>query len=216
MTFARNPMEEIAPFAIGDFSSPAIFSCSPRSGGNSDAAATFFREGIRQAGGRSQLFYLRDFIIHPCLGCMRCAQAPRGECYLAEEDQSAPLFQALLSAPGIFISTPIYFYHLPAQFKSWIDRSQSYYLRKEKKDPVLLNLPSRPAYVNLVAGRPQGERLFEGAMLTLKYFLSTFNFFIQTHHTFRGIDASQDLRSHPDARESLTMSGAQAWTQISA
>ncbi|WP_235185416.1 flavodoxin family protein [Desulfonatronum thiodismutans] len=207
-------MEEIAPYAVGDFTSPAIFSCSPRSGGNSDNAAEFFREGVRQAGGRGQLFYLRDYTVHPCLGCIRCEQDPRGECFLTARDQSSPLFQALLAAPMLFIAAPIYFYHLPSQFKAWIDRSQSYYLRWERGDPLLKKLPSRPAVVNLVAGRRQGERLFEGALLTLKYFLTTFNFTIQEHHAFRGIDASEDLRMHPQAGEELVAAGREAWTNL--
>lgn len=214
MATARPPMEEIAPYAAGDFSSPAIFSCSPRSGGNSDTAAAFFRDGIRKAGGLSQLFYLRDFTIHPCQGCMRCGQDRRGECYLAVQDQSAPLFQALLSAPCIFISAPVYFYHLPAQFKAWIDRSQSYYLRREHNDPIMKALPSRPAVISLVAGRHHGKRLFEGALLTLQYFLSTFNFQIQESHTFRGIDAAEDLRSRSEAREALIKAGSQAWERL--
>ncbi|PTN32188.1 hypothetical protein C6366_16985 [Desulfonatronum sp. SC1] len=207
-------MNEVAPYAVGDFTSPAIFSCSPRSGGNSDNAAEFFREGVLRAGGRGQLFYLRDFAIHPCLGCMRCEQDPRGECFLVARDQSSPLFQALLSAPMLFIAAPIYFYHLPSQFKAWIDRSQSYYLRWERGDALLKGLPPRSAVINLVAGRRQGERLFEGALLTLKYFLATFNFTIQEHHAFRGIDASEDLRMHSQAGEELIAAGREAWVNL--
>lgn len=211
---SADSMEEIAPYAVGDFASPAIFSCSPRSGGNSDNAAEFFREGVRQAGGRGQLFYLRDYAVHPCLGCMRCEQDARGECFLASRDQSAPLFQALLAAPMLFIAAPIYFYHLPSQFKAWIDRGQSYYLRWEQGDPLIRNLPPRPAMINLVAGRRRGDRLFEGALLTLKYFLTTFNFTIQEHHAYRGIDASEDLRMHSQARDDLIAAGREAWTNL--
>lgn len=208
------PSRETTPTAEGELSSPAIFSCSPRSGGNSDNAAEFFRKGICQAGGYGQVAYLRDYAVHPCLGCMRCGQDPRGECFLGTRDQSGPLFQALLSAPLIFIAAPIYFYHLPAQFKAWIDRSQSYYHRWEQGDPLLRNLPPRPAIINLVAGRRRGERLFDGALLTLKFFLVTFNFTIQEQHSFRGIDAAEDLRMHAEAREELVAAGRTAWTKL--
>ncbi|HDQ40935.1 MAG TPA: flavodoxin family protein [Desulfonatronum sp.] len=193
---------------------PAAFSCSPRAGGNSDHAAECFRSGIRQAGGKCRLYFLRHFNIHPCLGCHRCLQDPHGDCFLTDMDQSAPLFQVLLSAPLLFISAPIYFYHLPAQFKAWIDRSQSYYLRREKKDQALLELPQRPAVINLVAGRKQGKKLFDGAMLTLKYFLWTFNFAIQDQFSFRGLDAPEDLQADHDAVESLTIAGTHAWKAL--
>jgi multimeric flavodoxin WrbA len=206
--------EELAPYLDRVYDVPAVFSCSPRAGGNSDHAAECFRSGIRLAGGRCHVYYLRHFNIHPCLGCLRCSQDPHGDCFLTDMDQSGPLFQVLLSAPALFIAAPIYFYHLPAQFKSWIDRSQSYYVRRENEDPVLLQLPKRPAVITLIAGRRQGEKLFDGAMLTLQYFLRTFNFTIQDRLAFRGLEASGDLQTDQGARESLITTGANVWKAL--
>jgi multimeric flavodoxin WrbA len=203
---------DTAPHPGNQYTVPALFSCSPRSGGNSDQAVEYFSTGIQQAGGLCRIYYLRDFALNPCLGCLRCDQDPRGECYQSSLDQSAPLFQALLSAPMIFISAPIYFYHVPAHFKAWIDRSQCYYLRREKGDPALTALPPRKAVINLVAGRQQGEKLFAGALLTIKYFLRTFNFSIQEHHIFRGVDAPKDLLMNETAQQALTSAGKQAWS----
>lgn len=196
------------------YDTPAVFSCSPRAGGNSDHAGEYFSEGIHQAGGRCNVHYLRHFNIHPCVGCLRCSRDPHGDCFLTDLDQSGPLFQILISAPMLFIAAPIYFYHLPAQFKSWIDRSQSYYLRRENKDQRLVNLPSRPAVTCLVAGRRQGDKLFAGAQLTLKYFLRTFNFQIRDQLSFRGMDAADALQGHHPAKDSLVAAGAAAWRSL--
>jgi len=209
-------MQEQALNAAGMYDLPAVFSCSPRAGGNSDHSAECFSAGIRQAKGRCHVFYLRQFNVHPCMGCLRCSWDPHGDCFLTDMDQSAPLFQLLLSAPLLFLSAPIYFYHLPAQFKIWIDRSQSYYLRREQGDSALLNLPKRPVVINLVAGRQKGEKLFDGAMLTLKYFLRTFNFEIQEHFVFKGVDASEDLQADQEAMDSLIAAGARAWADLQA
>ncbi len=209
-------MQEQALNTTGMYDLPAVFSCSPRAGGNSDHSAECFSAGIRQAKGRCRVFYLRQFNVHPCMGCLRCSRDPHGDCFLMDMDQSAPLFQLLLSTPLLFLSAPIYFYHLPAQFKIWIDRSQSYYLRREQGDSVLLNLPKRPAVINLVAGRRTGEKLFDGAMLTLKYFLRTFNFEIQEHFVFKGVEASEDLQADQEAMDSLIAAGARAWTDLQA
>lgn len=206
--------ETPAPYLINAYDLPAVFSCSPRPGGNSDHSAECFSAGIHQAGGRAQVYYLRHFNIHPCVGCLRCSQDPNGYCFLTDMDQSAQLFQILLSAPILFLSAPIYFYHMPAQFKSWIDRSQCYYLRHEKGEPAIVNLPQRPAYINLIAGRKQGEKLFDGARLTLKYFLRTFNFQIRDNLNFRGIEASEDLLNNQEAREALFTAGATAWQAL--
>lgn len=209
-------VQEQTPNATGIYDMPAVFSCSPRAGGNSDHSAECFSSGIRQAGGRCHVFYLRQFNVHPCMGCLRCSRDPHGDCFLTDMDQSGPLFQLLLSAPLLFLSAPIYFYHLPAQFKIWIDRSQSYYLRRERGDGALLNLPKRPAVINLVAGRRKGEKLFDGALLTLKYFLRTFNFEIQEHFAFKGVEASEDLQADREATDSLVAAGAMAWTDLQA
>jgi hypothetical protein len=202
-------------WAFGDHSCPAVFSCSPRKGGNSDDATDFFCTGILQAGGRFRRYNLRDFIVRPCVGCLRCAHDPGGECPFASLDQSGELFQALLCAPLIFIAAPIYFYHLPAQFKAWIDRSQSFYTRREKGDPALIELRPRPAIISLAAGRPTGEKLFDGALLTLKYFLVTFNVHIQKRLVFRGMDSIGDLNANSPARDTLIAAGRQAWTSLS-
>lgn len=209
-------VHEQAPNATGMYDLPAVFSCSPRAGGNSDYAAECFSTGIRQAGGRYHVCYLRQFNVYPCLGCLRCAHDPHGYCFLADMDQSSPLFQFLFSAPLLFLSAPIYFYHLPAQFKTWIDRSQSYYLRREKGDHALLNLPRRPVVISLVAGRQKGEKLFDGAMLTLKYFLRTFNFEVKEHLVFKGVETPEDLQANQGATDSLIAAGAQAWTDLQA
>lgn len=196
------------------YNAPAVLSCSPRAGGNCDHAAECFSSGVRQAGGDCQVYYLRHFNIHPCMGCLRCSRDPHGYCFLTDLDQSAPLFQVLLSAPLLFIAAPIYFYHLPAQFKVWIDRSQSYYMRRENRDPLLLGLPPRPAATCLLAGRRQGEKLFDGALLTLKYFLRTFNFQIRDQIAFRGMDAAEDLQRDQESKDALVAAGAAAWRSL--
>lgn len=194
---------------------PAVISCSPREGGNSDHAAACFSAGIRLAGGDCRVLFLRQFIVHPCTGCLRCSQEPGKECHLSGQDQSDELFRILLAAPLLFLSSPIYFYHLPSQFKCWIDRSQSYYLRRESGDPLLDVLPARTAVIALLAGRHRGERLFEGALLTLKYFLRTFNFTLGDHFPLRDMDAAGDLQTDQQARKVLITAGAAAWESVS-
>lgn len=155
-------------FDPGSTTKAVIFACSPRASGNSDTAARLIAKGIAQAGGQSQLVTLRQYRVSPCLGCRRCEYDPNRQCFQARDDQSGPLFQTLLSAPLVFFVSPIYFYHLPAGFKGFIDRGQSFYLRMLDKDPELMALRERKAHVCLVAGRTQGEQLFAGSLLTLR------------------------------------------------
>ncbi|BBD09963.1 flavodoxin family protein [Desulfovibrio ferrophilus] len=190
---------------------PAVISASPRPGGNSDRAAALFARGAEEmVGAEVRVQHLRRFEVHPCTACYRCQHDPSRQCYLSERDQSGALFQQLMTAPSLFLSAPIFFYHLPASFKAWIDRGQSYWLRRREGDSVLTSLPVRPAWVCLVAGRKQGEKTFEGSLLTLKYFLKIFNFEMQTPLTLRGLEGAGDLAVHPGACSALTQLGGEA------
>lgn len=192
---------------------PVVFRCSPRRDGNSDTAARLFVEGLRSAGGDAREVRLADYAIEPCLGCGTCRRSPGRRCVLAARDQAEELFGLLLAAPFVLFAAPIFFYHLPAHFKALIDRSQSYYEKAMALDPAVTGLPRRTAYVALVAGRPTGERLFEGSLLTLKYFLVNFNFTLAEPLTFRGKDGPRDLADDEAASELLRERGAAAWRE---
>lgn len=189
----------------------AVFSCSPRAGGNSDHAAQYVASGIQDAGGETRIINLRQFRIMHCLGCGRCQYDPNGNCFQSQDDQSGPLFQVLLSAPLVIFCSPIYFYHLPSGFKTLIDRSQSYYLRMLDNDPELTGLPQRPAGACFVAGRPKGERTFQGALLTMRYFLEPFRLSLLKPVTLRGLDGPNDLKERPELVEMLRNYGREAW-----
>ncbi|NJB68924.1 multimeric flavodoxin WrbA [Desulfobaculum xiamenense] len=194
----------------GEAGRPAIISCSPRPGGNSDRAAALFTHGAMAAGLELRVDYLRRFRVEPCVSCYRCKHDPKRACYLADMDHSGRLFQMMLNAPYVFLASPIYFYHVPAQLKAWIDRSQCYYMRRQDGDPVMAALPRRKAYVCLIAGRSQGDKLFEGSLLTLKYFLDVFNFELQPPLLFRGLDEAGDLEANAEAVAALENLGREA------
>ncbi len=190
---------------------PIVFACSPRPGGNSDTVARAFAAGIDDAGGTSKTVYLRDLTIVPCEGCSACD--PSGVCIFAERDDAETLFAELLAAPFVMFSAPIYFYHLPALFKGFIDRAQSYYVRSRNRDAGLVPPPMRRAYVALCAGRPRGEKLFEGSLLTLKYFLDVFGFSMHDPALFRGMDEPEDFNGDTDAMHRMRSLGRTAWKQ---
>jgi NAD(P)H-dependent FMN reductase len=117
----------------------------------------------------------------------------------------------MLAAPFVFFAAPIYFYHLPSRLKTLIDRSQWVYARKMKNDPEVAGRPKRPAYLALFAGRTEGEKLFEGSRLTMKYFLDSFNLELQPPLEFRGFDKIADMERHPEAAEQIRSLGRDAW-----
>jgi hypothetical protein len=153
---------------------------------------------------------LREHPVAPCRGCGACAGALH-RCPLDQAgDAAEALFAALLAAPLAAFAAPIYFYHVPALFKAFIDRAQRHYeSRLAGGGPGPVPVP-RPAYPLLVAGRPQGERLFEGTLLTLKYFLRPFGFVPGQPHLARGLDAPGDLAGNAEVLAGFETAGEAA------
>jgi len=194
-----------------------VFACSPRGGGNSDLAAALFAEGVASAGGRARIAHLRDYAVTPCLGCRKCAVSPGNSCVLAAKDDCERLFDLINRAPLAVFCSPIYFYHLPAGFKALIDRAQRFYeLRgaRQTLGPARDEPAPRPARIVLVAGRPKGEKLFAGSLLTLSYFLKCFRLTPASPLTLRGLDAPGDLASDEDAAEAVRAYGRLAWAEL--
>lgn len=184
--------------------------CSPRGGGNTDTATALFAQGFTDAGGRIEVAHLRTYNVAPCVSCQHCERTPEGSCPLSPTDNSTPLFDMLLTAPTLFIASPIYFYHLPAQLKAFIDRGQSHWIRRARGDSTLESLPRRTAWVTLVAGRKQGDRLFEGSLITLRYFLRIFNFDLAPPLTLLGCDDAASLGGNTDLVARVHAYGSQA------
>ncbi len=188
-----------------------IFSCSPRAGGNSDAAARALAGGLASAGGLSEIITLRRYPLAGCTGCGACDRDPARRCVLPDAAAAHGLFERILAAPLVCFTAPIYFYHLPALFKAFIDRSQPYYYRWAAGEPLLNPPEPRPALAVLVAGRPAGERLFEGSLLTLRYFVKLFGFKLTESVAFRGKDAAGDLTADIAAQHAIRALARRAW-----
>lgn len=188
----------------------AIFACSHRGGGNSDAAAELLARGVREAGATSRVLALRDFSVLACLACRACAAEKQSRCVLAAKDQTEELFGVLMAAPVVLFASPIYFYGLPSLCKTWVDRSQRFWEARRKRDAWVMALKDRPAYVCFVAGQPAGQRLFDGARLTLKYFLVNFGLTLAEPLGLRGLDAAGDLASNPLAVRQVLELGREA------
>jgi len=197
--------------------SAVIYAGSHRKDGNSDRAAELLLQGVREAGGDGEIRYLRDGVILPCVACGFCDDAlgyeERDRCVLGHNDQAWDFFAPMLTARAVLFTSPIYFYHLPSMFKTWIDRGQQFWKAHKDQEPWLADLPNRTAHAVLVAGRPSGEKLFEGARLTLKYFVKNFNIDLADPLTLYGIDQSRDLRKKRNSEAQIVELGKQAWTE---
>ncbi|XPV76988.1 MAG: flavodoxin family protein [Desulfovibrio sp.] len=181
-----------------------IFSCSHRPKGNSFDAAKLILQGIETAGGTGEILELNKFFLSPCTACGTCTK--KGFCPI-EEDDIPYLFHRLLSAKAVAFTSPIYFYALPSMFKTWIDRGQLYWEQKIQKHPEIVERPPMNTPVCFVAGQDKGEKLFEGARLSLKYFLANFNMKMNPLIALKSIDQRGDMSARNDLHEDLRSAG---------
>lgn len=107
-----------------------IISASPRKDGNSDLLCDEFAKGARSAGHRVEKVRLADKTIHYCRGCGACNDTH----VCLQKDDMADLLDKVLEADVIVLATPVYFYTLCAQMKTFIDRTVPRYLDMRNKE----------------------------------------------------------------------------------
>ena len=107
-----------------------IVSSSPRRDGNSDALCNQFLAGAKAAGHQVEKIFLRDYQIHYCLGCGVCNTSH----ICVQKDDMEALLNKMVSADVIVLATPVYFYTMNAQLKTFIDRCVPRYTAISNKD----------------------------------------------------------------------------------
>lgn len=100
-----------------------IISASPRRGGNSDTLCDRFAEGARESGNVVDKIFLKDKKIGYCTGCGYCFDAHK----CSQKDDMTGLIEKMLAADVIVFATPVYFYSMDAQMKTFIDRTTPRY-----------------------------------------------------------------------------------------
>ncbi len=143
-----------------------VFLGSPRKKGNSEILTRAFLEGVEQTGGSPEIIRLCDLKISPCISCGGCDKT--GKCVV--EDDMIPLYKKIISIDKVIVSSPIFFYGVTAQAKAFIDRTQALWNRKRllQEKGGWLDDPKRQGFFVSVAAT-RGARIFEGAVLTMKY-----------------------------------------------
>ncbi|MFT4548675.1 MAG: multimeric flavodoxin WrbA [Verrucomicrobiales bacterium] len=108
-----------------DMKKTLILSSSPRRDGNSYRMAAAALEGALEAGHQAELAYVDDYLKHFLRDCRLCRGADH-QCSL--DDRYKELFlEKYLPADGVIFSTPLYWYGMSGQLKTFFDRSFCYY-----------------------------------------------------------------------------------------
>jgi putative phosphoesterase len=168
---------------------------SPRAGGNSDILLQRFLEGAESRGAEIIPLFLREKSLSPCLEIYACLKD--GECCLQDDMQQ--IYPLLRGADAIALASPIFFYGVTAQVKAMIDRCQSIWVaRYILQRPINQRDPRRKGIFLSVAGT-RGERAFQGALLTMKYFFDCLGVDLSHCLLFPRIDHKGEILKHPTA-----------------
>jgi multimeric flavodoxin WrbA len=179
---------------------------SPRKKGNTARLLEQAVAGAREAGAQVDEVALRDLKISPCLEIYGCKKD--GRCAIKDDYQG--LYDKLISCDGVILASPIFFYNVSAQTKTMMDRCQSLWVKKYWIDerPFGELDPAKKALF-ICVGASKGKKLFDGALMTVKYFLDTLNMGLWKSLLYRGLDFEGDVDKEPAYLEEARRAGAE-------
>ena len=168
---------------------------SPRRKGNTSTLLQRAAAGAREGGAEVEEVYLRDLSMSPCLEIYACKKD--GRCVIQDDFQR--IYDMLLSCDALMLASPIFFYTVSAHTKILMDRCQSLWVKKYwiEKAPFGLRDPKRKGLF-LSVGATKGKKLFEGVLMTVKYFFDTFDMEVYRSLLYRGLDFEGDVLKHPE------------------
>jgi multimeric flavodoxin WrbA len=177
---------------------------SPRRSGNTATLLGQAVKGARDAGACVEEIVLRDAKISPCLEIYGCRQT--GSCVIRDDFHA--ICDKLLNADAIMIASPVFFYSVSAHLKIFMDRCQSLWVKKYwiDKTPSGKRAPGRKTLL-ICAGATKGAKLFDGILLSIKYFLDVLDAALWRSLLFRGLDFEKDVLGQPQFLEQAYQAG---------
>jgi multimeric flavodoxin WrbA len=137
-----------------------IFSSSPRRNGNSATLARSLAQGLEEAGHDAELLH-GDEVVTSFLRDCRACRRPDGECSI-DDGFRTTFLEKYLPADGFVAATPIYWYGMSAQLKTFFDRMFCYVAASHPQSPAVIEgmqhkriglvLASEEAYPTVSAG----------------------------------------------------------------
>jgi len=154
---------------------------------------------------------LRDLKLSPCLEIYGCART--GRCVIQDDFQR--LHDSLLECRGLMLASPIFFYTVSAHTKALMDRCQAFWVKKYRIDEVTFGQwePKRRGLF-ISAGATKGKKLFDGVLLTVKYFFDVLDMELWRSLLYRGLDLEGDVHNHPQYLEEAYQAGGDLFRAI--
>ena len=146
---------------------------SPRQTGNSSTIAKRFCDTAVKFGAEIKTFALNQLQYRGCQGCMAC-KTKLDKCIL--EDDFTEILDAIRGTDILVLASPIYFWDVSGQLKTFMDRTFSYLVPDFITNPIKSRLaPGKKLVFILTQGNPD-EGMFTNIFPKFDYFFKGFGF----------------------------------------
>ncbi len=151
--------------------------------GNTATAVHRLLAAAQAAGAETEILYLNDYFIKPCIGCRVCEKTH--QCVLKDDDVPK-IHEAIRAADAYVLGTPTYYGDITGQFKMFVDRC--YPFIDIKKDPVAQTLsfgsiiPVRKPGVLVAVSGGHGESVFNSHVKVAFHCLNDINGYLWREH----------------------------------
>ena len=177
---------------------------SPRREGNTATLLKRAVSGAVDAGAEVNEITLRDLKMSPCLEIYGCKKD--GKCVI--KDDFHQVVDQILSAQGLMLASPIFFYTVSAHTKMLMDRFQSLWVKKYWVDKALREQQTNNRKGLLISvGATKGKKLFNGVLLTIKYFFDVLDMELFHSLLYRKLEFEDDVLKHPEYLEEAYEAG---------
>ena len=168
---------------------------SPRREGNTSLLLKQAVQGARDAGAQVEEVVLRDLKMSPCLEIYGCRET--GQCVIRDDFQK--VYDQLLACRGLMLASPIFFYTVSAHTKILMDRCQALWVKKYWIEKAVFGQwEAKRRGLFLSVGATNGKKLFEGTLITVKYFFDVLDMELWRSLLYRGLDGGGDVLKHPE------------------
>lgn len=168
---------------------------SPRRKGNTATLLRRSVQGARDEGAEVEEVVLRDLNMSPCLEIYACRET--GRCAIQDDFQG--LYDRFLACRGVMLASPMFFYTVSAHTKIMMDRCQSLWVKRYWLDKKAFGSPSagrKGLFISV--GATRGKRLFDGTLLTVRYFFDALDMVLWRSLLYRGLDFQGDVDGYPE------------------
>ena len=101
---------------------------SPRLNGNTGYLVDQALEEAEKLGAETEKLVISQYRVNPCLGHADCASFDA----CRQQDDAGWILEKFCQADGVILATPVYYYNVSAQMKTFIDRNYFLYMHNRK------------------------------------------------------------------------------------